>query len=140
MSAREAALRAALETPQTQEPKMTTINVPDIDGPTAQLCWTQKLDPPGAMTRCDRRKGHYGPHSWERSAAPAPQETPPWCPKCGSGETRWLLYCDGCKNDSSAAHVAASREPQPTEPTPQSGREIDLLFLENVSDPWDFKR
>ena len=44
---------------------MNKINVPDLDGPTAQLCWTQKLDPPGAMTRCDRRKGHYGPHSWD---------------------------------------------------------------------------
>lgn len=44
---------------------MTTIRVPDIEGPTAQLCWTQAPD----MTRCDRKKGHAGPHSWERLSA-----------------------------------------------------------------------
>jgi len=41
---------------------MAKIPVPDIPGPTAQLCWKQE-----ALTfiRCDRRRGHHGPHSWE---------------------------------------------------------------------------
>lgn len=41
------------------------IKVPDVLQPTAVLCWTQKLDAPHAMTRCDRKAGHGGPHSWE---------------------------------------------------------------------------
>ena len=41
------------------------IDVPDVPQPTAVLCWQQKLTPPGAMTRCDRKAGHKGPHSWE---------------------------------------------------------------------------
>lgn len=41
------------------------VDVGDINGPTAQLCWAQKLAPPQIMARCDRRKGHTGLHSWE---------------------------------------------------------------------------
>lgn len=48
---------------------MTTIQVPDIEGPMAQLCWKQNLEPPHTMVRCDRKKGHAGPHSWERLSA-----------------------------------------------------------------------
>lgn len=48
---------------------LVKIAVPDIEGPTAQLCWKQcnPTEPPfkNAMARCDRRKGHKGPHSWE---------------------------------------------------------------------------
>ena len=44
---------------------MTLIPVPDIPGPEATLCWKQKTDPPHMMTRCDRRKGHGGKHTWE---------------------------------------------------------------------------
>lgn len=43
---------------------MAVINVPDIEGPIAQLCWKQAPD----MVRCDRKKGHAGPHSWQRLA------------------------------------------------------------------------
>lgn len=45
---------------------MPAIPVPDIEGPTAQLCWAQKPDAPSAMVRCDRRQHHKGLHSWER--------------------------------------------------------------------------
>lgn len=41
--------------------KMKIIKVPDIPGPKAQLCWKQSR----LMARCDRRKGHQGPHTWE---------------------------------------------------------------------------
>lgn len=41
---------------------MPTITVPDV--PHDTLCYKQKLDPPGAMGRCDRPKGHLGPHSY----------------------------------------------------------------------------
>ncbi len=41
------------------------IKVPDVAGPKKPLCWKQKLDPPDAMRRCDRVKGHDGPHTWE---------------------------------------------------------------------------
>jgi hypothetical protein len=37
------------------------IKVPDIPGPIKRLCWKQSRE----MWRCDRRKGHKGPHSWE---------------------------------------------------------------------------
>jgi hypothetical protein len=40
------------------------VKVPDVPGPKVQLCWKQKLTPPGAMTRCDRKAGHKGKHSW----------------------------------------------------------------------------
>lgn len=40
---------------------MDIITVPDIDGPTEQLCWKQSP----LMIRCDRRKDHQGLHSWE---------------------------------------------------------------------------
>lgn len=39
----------------------TPIHVPDLDGPSAQLCWKQS----SVMARCDRRIGHPGAHSWE---------------------------------------------------------------------------
>lgn len=44
---------------------MEPITVPDIPGPTAQLCWKQTWEGPNAMARCDRRLGHTGRHSWE---------------------------------------------------------------------------
>ena len=37
------------------------VKVPDIPGPTYPLCWKAARN----MTRCDRRKDHLGPHSWE---------------------------------------------------------------------------
>lgn len=40
---------------------MAVIKVPDLPGPVVQLCWHQAPD----RTRCDRMKGHLGPHSWE---------------------------------------------------------------------------
>lgn len=42
---------------------MAKISVPDIEHPV--FCWKQCLTPPHAMVRCDRKKGHSGPHSWE---------------------------------------------------------------------------
>jgi hypothetical protein len=48
-----------------------TIEVPDIPGPRVQLCWKQKATPPHSMIRCDRRRGHKGPHSWEYEAEKA---------------------------------------------------------------------
>lgn len=48
----------------------TRIGVPDIPGPTRALCYAQKLDRLGVpgeitvMARCDRAKGHPGPHLW----------------------------------------------------------------------------
>ena len=47
---------------------MSIIHVPDIEGPTVQLCWKQAQN----MVRCDRKKGHNGLHSWEHAASPAP--------------------------------------------------------------------
>jgi len=41
---------------------MAKIPVPDIPGPTAQLCWKQE---PLTFRRCDRRVHHEGMHSWE---------------------------------------------------------------------------
>jgi hypothetical protein len=41
-----------------------TVKVPDVPGPAECLCWKQAPN----MTRCDRRKGHEGPHSWEWEA------------------------------------------------------------------------
>lgn len=38
------------------------IRVPDV--PHDTLCYQQKFDPPGAMGRCDRPRGHLGPHSY----------------------------------------------------------------------------
>ena len=46
---------------------MEIIKVPDIVGPTEQLCWKQSR----LLTRCDRRKGHQGPHSWDHPAPSA---------------------------------------------------------------------
>ncbi len=43
---------------------MEIIEIPDIEGPTAPLCWKQGP----LMTRCDRRKNHKGLHVWELSA------------------------------------------------------------------------
>ena len=40
---------------------MRPIKVPDIIHPV--LCFKQK---PGAMVRCNRKKGHRGRHSWQR--------------------------------------------------------------------------
>lgn len=37
------------------------VRVPDLEGPVVALCWAQAPN----MERCDRRKGHLGPHSWE---------------------------------------------------------------------------
>jgi len=44
---------------------MAKITVPDVKPPRMELCWKQKLDPPHAFVRCDRKTGHQGPHSWE---------------------------------------------------------------------------
>lgn len=44
---------------------MKKVKVPDVEGPKVNLCWEQKLTPPLIMARCDRRKGHNGPHTWE---------------------------------------------------------------------------
>ncbi len=41
---------------------MSVVYVPDVEGPTAPLCWKQK---PDAFVRCDRRLGHSGRHTWE---------------------------------------------------------------------------
>lgn len=47
---------------------MTTIHVPNVPGPTVQLCYAS---PPldgsqgNPMEHCDRRKGHGGKHTWE---------------------------------------------------------------------------
>lgn len=38
------------------------IPVPDLEGPTAVLCWKQAEN----MVRCDRTKDHKGRHSWEK--------------------------------------------------------------------------
>jgi hypothetical protein len=37
------------------------VNVADIEGPTVQLCYSQST----LLTRCDRKKGHGGPHTWQ---------------------------------------------------------------------------
>ena len=39
---------------------MRIIDVPDIQGPIKRLCWKQAP----SMERCDRVKGHQGPHTW----------------------------------------------------------------------------
>ena len=78
---------------------MTKIAVPDIDGPTAQLCWRQKLDPPHAMTRCDRARDHRGPHSWEIPAASREQPSEP-PPLRAALERIWNYYGDcQCEHD-----------------------------------------
>lgn len=46
------------------------IKVPDIEGPVMQLCWKQAAN----MTRCDRRQGHLGPHSWECQSRAEPED------------------------------------------------------------------
>ncbi len=46
------------------------IKVPDIEGPVTQLCWKQAAN----MTRCDRRQGHLGPHSWECQSRAEPED------------------------------------------------------------------
>lgn len=43
------------------------IKVPDVPAPKGK-CWKQKLNPPGAMSRCTKPAGHRGPHSWEPKA------------------------------------------------------------------------
>lgn len=53
------------------------VDVPDIDGPTEQLCWKQSPQ----MGRCDRRKGHAGMHTWELAAAIVRAETPRTMPQ-----------------------------------------------------------
>jgi len=40
------------------------IDVPDIDHPTAELCYAEF---PG-LVRCDRAAGHQGPHRWTTNA------------------------------------------------------------------------
>lgn len=47
--------------------------VPHIDGPVARLCWQAAP----TMERCDRRKGHGGPHTWEMQ----PIRPPAWMPE-----------------------------------------------------------
>lgn len=43
----------------------SVVQVGDIDHPT--LCFVQQTDPTKShvMWRCDRTKGHIGPHSWD---------------------------------------------------------------------------
>lgn len=43
---------------------MAKVPVPDILGPKVQLCWQQGP----LMHRCDRKRGHDGPHTWEMAA------------------------------------------------------------------------
>lgn len=51
------------------------VHVPDIDGPTAHLCWQQTLTGPSPMVRCDRKKGHLGLHSWEIALPLTPESS-----------------------------------------------------------------
>ncbi len=57
------AMSAAQDLDEAKRRGIPIVDVPDIEHPV--FCWKQKLDPPHAMTRCDRKKGHTGPHSWE---------------------------------------------------------------------------
>lgn len=50
---------------QQASPRSPRVAVPDVPGPVVRLCWKQKLTSPHALTRCDRRFGHGGRHSWE---------------------------------------------------------------------------
>lgn len=69
--------REFLDSPERQallkELRMSKIPVPDIDGPTVQLCWKQSP----AMVRCDRAQGHLWLHSWEYVAPSAVGAPPP---------------------------------------------------------------
>ena len=49
--------------------KARTVDVPDLSGPTARLCFEQNtnLNKPTAtlLARCDRKRFHRGPHTWQ---------------------------------------------------------------------------
>lgn len=51
--------------PPASSQSFAHVPVGDIDHPT--LCFVQQTDPtkPHVMWRCDRTKGHIGPHSWD---------------------------------------------------------------------------
>lgn len=46
-----------------QTPRL--VKVPDVKPP-GGLCWKQKLDRPGAMTRCVFKANHKSRHSWQK--------------------------------------------------------------------------
>lgn len=58
---------------------MPPIQIPDVEPPTATLCWKQNYPTPDnpapthAMVRCDRKAGHTGPHSFEYPTTKAAQ-------------------------------------------------------------------
>lgn len=48
--------------PPPKRPRTRVVAVPDAaKPPKAILCWKQSP----VMVRCDRRRQHLGPHSWE---------------------------------------------------------------------------
>lgn len=77
----------------------------------------------------------------KQQAVPPPERPttePMRCPKCGLGPTRWLLYCDGCHNDSSPAQAAALVGERP----PEEEHECDQpqqCGAKQVPDGWSYE-
>jgi hypothetical protein len=47
--------------PSNEMREFDIVEVPDVEAPLARLCYKQAEN----MTRCDRKKGHNGLHTWE---------------------------------------------------------------------------